>query len=60
MDHLTIRRSGDEEGDVEMAEEGDAVVVGSKPPVKKQKMDPVSTVKKAIGHKSYDPLVVID
>ncbi len=52
--------SGDEEGDVEMAEEGDAVVVGSKPPVKKQKMDPVSTVKKAIGHKSYDPLVVID
>ncbi|KAI1283880.1 hypothetical protein F5Y07DRAFT_91450 [Xylaria sp. FL0933] len=48
------------EEDVETKEEGDTVVVGSMRPSKKRKFDPLSTVRKAIGHKSYDPLVVMD
>ncbi|TGJ78604.1 hypothetical protein E0Z10_g10162 [Xylaria hypoxylon] len=52
--------SEDEEGEVETTEEDDVVVVDSKLPAKKRKLDPLSTVKKAISHKSYDPLVVMD
>ncbi|KAI1751340.1 hypothetical protein F4782DRAFT_540999 [Xylaria castorea] len=50
----------DEGGNLKTMEEGDAVVVDSEAPAKKRKIDPMSTVKKAIGHNSYDPLVVMD
>ncbi|KAI0455825.1 hypothetical protein F5B21DRAFT_469739 [Xylaria acuta] len=50
----------DEEGNLKTTEEGDAVVVESEAPAKKRKIDPVGTVRKAIGHKAYDPLVVVD
>ncbi|RWA07351.1 hypothetical protein EKO27_g7754 [Xylaria grammica] len=52
--------SEDDEGDVETTEEDGAVVVESKARAKKRKLDPMSMVKKAISHKSYDPLVVMD
>ncbi|KAI1421167.1 hypothetical protein F5Y12DRAFT_41913 [Xylaria sp. FL1777] len=52
---------GEDEGeDLDTKEDGDAVVVESKTQAKKRKLDPMSTVRKAIGHKSYDPLVVMD
>jgi hypothetical protein len=52
----------DEESDAVMVEKGgdhgeEAVV---KPAAKKAKMDPLRTVKKAIGHKSYEMLEVLD
>ncbi|KAI1160347.1 hypothetical protein F5B18DRAFT_512497 [Nemania serpens] len=52
----------EEEGeeDVKMTEEGDAVVVDSAAPTKKRRLDPMTIVKKAISHKGYDPLVVMD
>ncbi|KAI0554618.1 hypothetical protein F4679DRAFT_579645 [Xylaria curta] len=50
----------DEEENLKTTEEEDAVIVDSEAPAKKRKIDPMSTVKKAIGHESYDPLVVVD
>ncbi|KAI3322395.1 hypothetical protein HD806DRAFT_123753 [Xylariaceae sp. AK1471] len=50
----------EDEDDVKTTEDGDAVVVDSQSPAKKRKIDPMSTVKKAIGHKAYDPLKVVD
>ncbi|KAH8167461.1 hypothetical protein CIB48_g784 [Xylaria polymorpha] len=50
----------DEEGNLKTTEEGDAVVVDSEAPTKKQKMDPISLLKKATSHKAYDPFVVLD
>ncbi|KAK8016201.1 hypothetical protein PG993_014390 [Apiospora rasikravindrae] len=41
-------------------EDGGEVVVEAPRPAKKQKMDPMSTLKKAIGHKAYDMLKVVD
>ncbi|KAH9885675.1 hypothetical protein F4778DRAFT_760091 [Xylariomycetidae sp. FL2044] len=53
----------DEEGEVEVktadAEDDEAVVVVESQ-AKKRKIDPMSTLKKAIGHKAYDPLKVMD
>ncbi|KAK5628753.1 hypothetical protein RRF57_004468 [Xylaria bambusicola] len=49
----------EEEGEIETTEEGDLAIVNQEQ-AKKRKIDPMSTVKKAIGHKSYDPLVVVD
>ncbi|KAI1153440.1 hypothetical protein F4825DRAFT_415209 [Nemania diffusa] len=50
----------DEEGNIKTTEEGDAVVVDSEAPAKKRRLDPMSAAKKAINHKAYDPLVVMD
>ncbi|KAJ8129807.1 hypothetical protein O1611_g3821 [Lasiodiplodia mahajangana] len=50
----------DEEEKFKTTEEGDAVIVDSEAPVKKRRLDPMSTLKKAISHKAYDPLVVVD
>ncbi|KAI1193973.1 hypothetical protein F5X97DRAFT_18169 [Nemania serpens] len=50
----------DAEEDVKTTEDDDAVVVDSVTPAKKRRLDPMSTVKKAISHKGYDPLVVMD
>ncbi|KAJ8117116.1 hypothetical protein ONZ43_g4282 [Nemania bipapillata] len=44
----------------EDADDDDAVVVDFEAPAKKRRLDPMSAVKKAIGHKAYDPLVVMD
>ncbi|KAK8074999.1 hypothetical protein PG997_009662 [Apiospora hydei] len=41
-------------------EDGVEVVAEAQRPVKKQKMDPMSTMKRAIGHKAYDMLKIID
>ncbi|KAI0427653.1 hypothetical protein F5Y09DRAFT_315599 [Xylaria sp. FL1042] len=62
LENGTFDDSEDEnEGrDVETQEEGDTVVVSSTRPAKKRKLDPMSTVRKVIDHKSYDPLVVMD
>ncbi|KAI0474349.1 hypothetical protein F4859DRAFT_482762 [Xylaria cf. heliscus] len=49
-----------DEGNLKTTEEGDAVVVDSEAPAKRRKIDPMSTMKKAIGHKAYDPLLVMD
>ncbi|KAI1270392.1 hypothetical protein F5Y18DRAFT_12209 [Xylariaceae sp. FL1019] len=58
LDNGTFEDPDEEE--VKTTEEGeDAVVVDAKP-AKKQKMDPITMVKKAIGHKAYDPLKVLD
>ncbi|KAI0114455.1 hypothetical protein GGR51DRAFT_577465 [Nemania sp. FL0031] len=50
----------DEEENVKTTEEGDAVIVDSESPAKKRRLDPMNTLKKAISHKAYDPLVVVD
>ncbi|KAI0439342.1 hypothetical protein F4803DRAFT_50028 [Xylaria telfairii] len=51
----------DEEANLKTTEEGDAVVVDSEaPPAKKQKMDSISLLKKALSHKAYEPFVVLD
>jgi hypothetical protein len=41
-------------------EDGNVVVDVKQEQAKRQKMDPLSTVKKAISHKAYDPLQVVD
>jgi len=47
--------------EVKEDEDGNVVVVNVKQQqAKRQKMDPLSTVKKAISHKAYDPLQVVD
>jgi hypothetical protein len=50
----------EDEDEVKTTEEDDAVVIDAQSPTKKRKMDPMSIVKKAIGHKAYDPLQVMD
>ncbi|KAJ2986952.1 hypothetical protein NUW58_g4782 [Xylaria curta] len=50
----------DEEMGVITTEEDDTAIMDSEATAKKRKIDPMSTVKKAISHKSYDPLVVVD
>ncbi|KAI1078600.1 hypothetical protein F5B20DRAFT_208193 [Whalleya microplaca] len=49
------------EEDVNMVEgDDDEVLVEAETKVKKRKIDPMSTLKKAIGHKAYEPLKVVD
>ncbi|KAK0706221.1 hypothetical protein B0T26DRAFT_875448 [Lasiosphaeria miniovina] len=49
----------EEEGEVVVSADGDDVVVEETAP-KKHKKNPLSTVKKAISHKAYDMLKVVD
>ncbi|KAI1365798.1 hypothetical protein F5Y08DRAFT_338384 [Xylaria arbuscula] len=60
LDNGTFEEPEEEEveEEVKARDEGDAVVVDSQS--KKRKLDPMTTVNKAIGHKAYDPLVVLD
>ncbi|KAI1122666.1 hypothetical protein F5Y10DRAFT_253565 [Nemania abortiva] len=61
LDNGSFEGEGEgEEQNVKMTEEGDAVVVDSETPAKKRRLDPMTAVKKAISHKAYDPLVVVD
>ncbi|TRX97069.1 hypothetical protein FHL15_001863 [Xylaria flabelliformis] len=62
LDNGTFDDPENEDGEekVKTTEEDDAVIVDSEAPAKKRKIDPMSTVKKAISHESYDPLVVVD
>lgn len=51
----------EEEPVLETTTDEDGVeVVEAKRPSKKQKMDPMSTLKRAIGHKAYDMLKIVD
>jgi hypothetical protein len=59
LDNGTFEDPDEEaEEEVKATDDGDAVVVDSQK--KKRKLDPMTTVKKAISHKAYDPLVVLD
>ncbi|KAI1184346.1 hypothetical protein F5B17DRAFT_442714 [Nemania serpens] len=59
LDHGTFE-DADAEEDVKMTEEDDVVVVDSVAPAQKRRLDPMSIVRKAISHKTYDPLIVMD
>ncbi|KAI0010069.1 hypothetical protein F4779DRAFT_579182 [Xylariaceae sp. FL0662B] len=49
------------EENIDMAEgDDDTVVVEVGTKAKKRKLDPMSTLKKAINHKAYDPLKIVD
>ncbi|CAJ2502964.1 Uu.00g103580.m01.CDS01 [Anthostomella pinea] len=50
----------DEDDKLQVAEDGDAVVLETESRAKRQKMDPMNILKKAIGHKAYDSLKVMD
>ncbi|KAI1814419.1 hypothetical protein GGS20DRAFT_411783 [Poronia punctata] len=59
LDNGSFDEAGDDE-DMTTEEEGDAVVISEDHQAKKQKMDPMMIVRKAIGHTAYDPLQVMD
>ncbi|KAI0148853.1 hypothetical protein GGR57DRAFT_231109 [Xylariaceae sp. FL1272] len=59
LDNGTFNDPDEEEVKTTEEEGEDAVVVDAKR-AKKQKMDTITMVKKAIGHKAYDPLKVVD
>jgi len=59
LDNGSFEEEEEEEEEVKIEENEDGEVVVEKV-VKKQKLNPLSTVKKAIGHKAYDMLRVID
>lgn len=48
------------EDEVLVSKDDDDVVTAEAPKKKKAKMDPIRTVRKAIGHKAYDMLKVVD
>ncbi|KAI0018664.1 hypothetical protein F4780DRAFT_508436 [Xylariomycetidae sp. FL0641] len=66
LDNGTFEYSEEEEEEdpepetIEGDEEDEDAVVVNAPPTKKAKKDPMTTLRKAIGHKAYDPLVVVD